>query len=133
MSVGRFDRELELPSQGDVTIKGPFDPNDPEVDGGKILFLIVQGEDENAVIVEGEGTWQKGDHEWSGKTKRHGKNPAGKPSSDELQPGVARGIALSVVIKPGKVFAGGSKFDPPAIEALTWCADFKFVGSVAQT
>ncbi len=42
--------------------------------------------------------------------------------------GLARGIALSVVIKPGTILDGGrKKFDPPSIESLTWCADFHFV------
>ena len=46
---------------------------------------------------------------------------------DDRKSVAPRGIALSVVIKPGSVFDRGRKFDPPTIESLTWCADFKFV------
>src|SRR5262249_11823221 len=97
------------------------------VDGAKVLFLIVQGEGKDAVIVNGEGRWNRADGgEWSGTTDRHGKYVGGS-GTGELQLGVARGIALSVVIKPGKTFDQGRKLDPPTIEALTWCADFEFV------
>jgi len=127
MGVGRFDRRLPLPSQGPVTIKGPFNPQDRTVDAARVLFLIVQGEDADAVIINGEGTWDRArGNEWSGKIPRRGPR-AGGGGMGTLQPGLARGIALSVVIKPGTAFAGGRRFDPPAIEALTWCANFKFV------
>ena len=67
MAVGRFDRELTLPPQGPVPIKGPFDPQDPAVDAARVLFLIVQGEGKDAVIVNGEGTWNRPSGvEWSG-------------------------------------------------------------------
>lgn len=127
MSTGRFDRELPLPSSGLVTIQGPFNPQDSKVNGARVLFLVVQGEGKNAVIVNGEGTWNRANgNQWSGTADRHGKYVGGS-GTGELQLGLARGIALSVVIKPGKTFDQGRKFDPPTIEALTWCADFKFV------
>jgi len=126
MAVGRFDRELTLPDRGDITIKGPFDPQDPTVDSARVLFLIVHGEDEDAVIVEGEGTWKRaGGDDWSGTAPRTGRRVGG--GTGKLGPGPARGIALSVVIKPGTVPPGGHRFDPPAIETLTWCANFTFV------
>jgi len=53
MSVGRFDRELPLPRQGRVPVKGPFNPQDRAANAAKVLFLIVQGEGEDAVIVDG--------------------------------------------------------------------------------
>lgn len=132
MSVGRFDRELELPSRGDIAVKGPFDPEDAEVGTAKVLFLIVQGEGENTVVVDGEGTWRRGenDDKWTGTASREGNRAGG--GTGELYADGARGIALSVVMKPGKLFDGGSKFDPPSIEALTWCADFRLVGSPGQ-
>jgi hypothetical protein len=126
MSVGRFDRKIELPSQGKITVEGPFNPQDRSVTSGRVLFMIVQGEGQDAVMVEGEGGWEKGDRNWSAKVSRRGTH-VGDGSPGDLQLGLARGIALSIVIKPGKVFGGGSKFDPPSIEALTWCADFTFV------
>lgn len=127
MSVGRFDREIPLPRQGRIQITGPFNPQDPGVDAAKVLFLIVQGEGKNAVIVEGEGTWARGGGgDWSGMAPRSGPLVGGE-GTGRLQTGLARGIALSLVIKPGKVFDRGRKFDPPTIEALTWCADFRFI------
>jgi hypothetical protein len=105
MSVGRFDRELPLPRQGRVPVKGPFKPQDRAVNTARVLFLIVQGE---------------------GEVDRRGKRVGGE-GTGTLKLGLARGIALSVVVKPGSVFDRGRKFDPPAIETLTWCADFKFV------
>jgi len=127
MSVGRFDRKLPLPRSGRIPVKGPFNPQDNKVESAKVLFLIVQGEGEDAVIVDGEGTWEraKGD-EWSGMIDRSGKHVGGK-GTGRLHKGLARGIALSVVIKPGKTFDRGRRFDPPTIESLTWCADFEFV------
>ena len=127
MAVGRFDRKLPLPRQGPIPIKGPFNPQDRAVDAAKVLFLIVQGDGEDAVIVNGEGTWHRtGGNEWRGTVPRRGPR-AGGHGMGTLRPGLARGIALSVVIKPGTVPPGGHRFDPPAIETLTWCANFKFV------
>jgi hypothetical protein len=127
MGVGRFDRRLPLPSQGPVTIKGPFNPQDRTVDAAKVLFLIVQGEDADAVVVNGEGTWDRArGNEWRGTVPRRGPRVGGG-GTRALEPGLARGIALSVLIKPGKAFDGGRRFDPPMIEALTWCANFRFV------
>jgi hypothetical protein len=127
MSVGRFDRRLPLPSSGRITVRGPFNPQDNKVDSAKVLFLIVQGEGEDAVIVDGEGTWNRANGtEWSATIDRRGKHVGGE-GTGRLHLGLARGIAYSIVIKPGKTFDRGRKFDPPTIEALTWCADFEFV------
>jgi hypothetical protein len=127
MSVGKFDRELPLPRQGRIPVKGPFNPQDRRVDSARVLFLIVQGEGEDTVIVNGEGTWNRANgSEWSGTAPRRGPH-AGGHGTGPLRLGLARGIAVSMVIKPGKVFDRGRKFDPPTIETLTWCADFKFV------
>jgi hypothetical protein len=127
MSVGKFDRKLPLPKQGRIPIKGPFNPQDRAVDAAKVLFMIVQGRGGNAVVVNGEGVWTRASgNEWKGTAPRSGPF-AGGHGTGPLRTGEARGIALSVVIKPGKVFDRGRKFDPPTIEALTWCADFEFV------
>ena len=127
MSVGRFDRELPLPRQGRVPVKGPFKPQDRAVNTARVLFLIVQGEGEDAVIVDGEGSWNRANGTaWNGTVDRRGKRVGGE-GTGTLKLGLARGIALSVVVKPGSVFDRGRKFDPPTIETLTWCADFKFV------
>lgn len=127
MSVGRFDRELPLPRQGRVPVKGPFKAQDRAVNTARVLFLIVQGEGEDAVIVDGEGSWNRANGtDWKGTVDRRGKRVGGE-GTGTLKLGLARGIALSVVVKPGSVFDRGRKFDPPTIETLTWCADFKFV------
>jgi hypothetical protein len=133
MSVGKFDRTLPLPRQGRITVKGPFDPQDRNVENAKLLFLIVQGEGKDALIVEGEGAWSKdsGSREWVGSVNRRGKHADGGDGT--LQTGLARGIALSIVIKPGKLLDRGRAFDPPMIEALTWCADFTFVDPASAT
>ena len=127
MAAGKFDWRMPLPTQGDITIKGPFDPQDSAVDAAKVLFLIVQGEDKDAVIVNGEATWLRAHgNEWRGTAPRRGPRVGGD-GTGALRKGLARGIALSVVIKPGEVLDRGRRFDPPAIETLTWCANFYFV------
>jgi len=123
MSLGRFDRTLPLPSSGNFTVQGPFDP-EANVDKALIIFQIVQGEGASTVLVDGAGTWTKGNSEWSGEASPDGAHPDG--SAGQLQRGRARGIALAVVIKPGQLFDNNTRFDPPAIETLTWCADFTF-------
>ncbi len=93
MAAGRFDRRLPLPKQGRVPIKGPFNPQDRAVDAAKVLFLIVQGEDQDAVIVNGEGTWHRKDgNEWRGTAPRRGPRVGGN-GMGALRKGLARGIA----------------------------------------
>ena len=148
MGHGKFTKGY-LPAQGDVTVTGPFDPDDPEVDFARIAFLVVQGRAQDTVVVRGNGEWHRNlGPEWRGTVPRRG-NLALGPSAKALQVDdgrLTRGIALSVVVQPGhvlkngKVFPRGKKpkptelksgaapaFDPPAIEALTWCADFEIV------
>jgi hypothetical protein len=145
MGYGRFDRKIELPAQGGFTVGGPFDPEDPKVDEADVLFLIVQGEGADSTVVKGIGKWKRGQHNnrWvAEQVDRQGKKPNGDPN--DLYAGkVARGIALALVIRPGKLFKGDAElqdaaaiqdahqadpaavvFDPPQIEDVTWCADF---------
>ena len=101
MSHGKFS-PISLDSTGTVTVTGPFGPDDPEVDSAKIIFLVVQGEGPNAVVVRGEGPWNRGaGQDWSGDAQRHGVLELG-PSDLELET---------------------TDFDPPSIEALTWCGN----------
>jgi hypothetical protein len=127
MAAGRFDWKLPLPAelQDPVPIMGPFKPQDSKVDAARVLFLIVQGEGEDAVIVDGEGTWRRGGNKWLGTAPRKGRRVGGGMGT--LQQGPARGIALSVVIKPEEVLDNPRRVEPPSIETLTWCANFKFV------
>ena len=119
----------ELPAGGALTVTGPFRPDDPKVDFAKVVFVVVQrmhgAPAEDTVVVRGEGEWNRpnsGTADWSGTAPRKGDDALG-PSTQDLQVGPARGIALSVAVQPGSVLPGGH-FDPPSIEALTWCANF---------
>jgi hypothetical protein len=123
MAAGRFDRELPLPEKGLIPIKGWFDPQDPEVKEARVVFLIVQGDGEDAVIVECEGTWQRPSDKWSGKAPRTG--PCVGGGTGALKKGHARGIALAIVIKPAMLLDGKAEW--PAFETLQWCANFRFV------
>jgi hypothetical protein len=131
MGHGKFTKAY-LPATGDVIVTGPFDPDDEKVNLAKIIFLVVQVQDRDTVVVRGEGVWKRdpggGETEWFGTVPRHGDLDLG-PSNKELREEggrMTRGIALSVVVQPSRVLQSG--FDPPSIEALTWCADLQIVG-----
>jgi hypothetical protein len=122
MSHGKFS-QVDLPPEGRGVVTGPFDPQDEKVNFAKILFLIVQGKGRDTVVVPGQGAWSRDAGEWSGMVQRRGVPDLGG-SDGELRPDeIARGIAVSIVVKPGEVL-GDDTFDAPSIEALTWCADF---------
>ena len=53
MSHGKFTKGY-LPAVGDVTVTGPFDPDDGEVNFARIVFLVVQGTARNTVVVRGK-------------------------------------------------------------------------------
>ncbi len=127
MAAGRFDRRLPLPRQGRIPIKGPFNPQDRAVDAARVQFLIVQGEDENAVIVNGEGSWHRArGNDWRGTAPRSGPRVSGH-GTGTLRPGARPRHRAGSRDQAGKVFDRGRRFDPPSIESLTWCADFHFV------
>ena len=121
MSHGKFN-PVNLPTRGKVTVTGPFDPQDRKVDDAKILFLVVQGGGKNTVVIQGEGEWNRGSSNWIGEIKRTGVPALGGTNGTLQHNQIARGIAVSIVVKPGKI--QGNNFDPPSIEALTWCSDF---------
>jgi len=140
MSHGKVTKGY-MPDTGEVTVTGTFDPDDPEVDFARIIFLVVQGEGRDATVARGEGSWIRGKAvEWTGTMERHGDLGLG-PSNREFSLGErSRGIAISVVVKPGRLLEradefpadtesqeGDVLFDPPSIETLTWCADFAIV------
>jgi hypothetical protein len=142
MGYGRFDRRIPLPSSDPVTVMGPFDPEDHEVDEAEVLFLVIQGKGANSVVAKGMGTWERGknDDKWSGKVSLTGEKRKPDGSDGPLTPGITRGIALAIVVKPGKLFEddplaaeeqGPTQgptliFDPPQVEGVTWCANFLF-------
>ena len=122
MAAGKFDRELPLPPQGLIPIKGPFDPQDDAVDAAKVLFLIVQGDGEDAVIVNGEGTWHRPNGKWSGTAPRTGPCVGGGtgPSAGPRPRHRTRDRHQAAEVLDGR-------FERPAIETLIWCANFRFV------
>jgi hypothetical protein len=127
--TGKFDKELVLPKDGDMTVSGPL-IGDGDEDAAIVHFLIVQGEGNDTVLAIGEGRWERGggpepNPKWSATLpldKAH--HPDGDPGSFRTGK-VARGIGLAIAVKSGSVVNG--EFDPPSFQALTWCADFKFV------
>jgi hypothetical protein len=129
---GKFDKELVLPAEGAMEVRGPFTPDEDET-AAVVHFLIIQGgEDRSApadqtVTVVGHGAWKKGEKEWSGTASTKGRLPLG--GEGLLQPGLARGIGLAVAVKPERLTDDSPpKFDPPSYQTLTWCADFQLVG-----
>ena len=132
--TGQFDHELTLPASGGVIeIRGPLRiDDDPAIDGdiksAVIHFLIVQGKGNDTVTAIGQGHWARPAGEWTAQLAADaGKRPDDTPGtfSTDVENGTARGIGLAIAIKPGQVVDGA--FVPPAFQALTWCADFKFV------
>jgi hypothetical protein len=127
--TGKFDKELVLPEAGDMTVSGPL-IGDGDEDAATVHFLIVQGEGDDTVLAIGQGKWERGggtkpNPKWSATLPVDaGRHPDGKPGGFRTGK-VARGIGLAIAVKPGSVENG--EFDPPSFQALTWCADFKFV------
>jgi hypothetical protein len=128
---GKFDKQLTLPDEGEMEVRGPFTPDEDET-AAIVHFLIIQGgEDRRApadqtVTVAGQGAWKQGETEWSGTVSTKGRLPLG--GEGWLQPGLARGIGLAVAVKPERLTDDSPpKFDPPSYQTLTWCADFQLV------
>jgi hypothetical protein len=123
---GQFDSPITLPTDPtkQVDISGPLHDVDPKATKARVLFLVIQGDGDNAVTVEGEGTWLRGseDTPWFGRVDRKGKRAAGGMAT--LEAGPARGIALAIALKDGELVGG--HFIPPSIEALTWCVNIEF-------
>lgn len=143
MGYGRFDRRIPLPSSDPLTVTGPFDPEDHEVDDASVQFLIIQGQGANSVVAKGVGEWLRGQNgdKWKGAVPLMGVKPNGSPGA--LTQGIARGIALAIVVRPGKLYqddalgleempSGATQtgptmiFDPPQVEGVTWCSNFLF-------
>jgi hypothetical protein len=130
--TGRFNKRITLPPKGgDIDVRGPF-TGDGDETAAVIHFLIVQGGEEHnspadqTVTVIGQGSWENGDSEWSGTVSPQGRLPSG--GNGWLHPGLARGIALAVAIKPESLTDDDPpKFDAPSYQTLTWCADFQLV------
>jgi hypothetical protein len=134
---GKFDPEVVLLKNGKVRVAGPFDPgDDEEIDTASVLFLIVQGEGgPDTVIVQGEASWKRDpskgkDQRWETEVSAKGKRAGGGDGELQVDPQHprVRGIAFAVAVQPvtpSKL--DPDKFDPPAFESLTWCADSDLV------
>lgn len=131
---GKFDKQLILPDAGEIEVRGPFEA-DADEPSATIHFLIVQeGEEvedrhapaDQTVTAVGQGTWSRGDKEWTGMVSPKGRLPNGEDGWLHL--GLARGIGLAVAVKNESLTKDNPpKFDPPSYETLTWCADFHLV------
>jgi hypothetical protein len=122
--TGRFTTLVLSGANVDAT--GTFDPQDASVDHATILFLVVQGKDADMVWTHGRGEWQRGanNNTWIGTAPAEGKRAGGGDGT--IVQGVdnnrVRGIAMALVVLPAQHRPNSPKFDPPTIQALTWCA-----------
>ena len=147
--VGQLTEVMLINSGSKVLVTGTFDPGDDDIDKAKVLFLIVQGDGgKKTVIVEGEAKWKRtkksGGGDWTALVDNEGVFPkpdgsAAKVSGasnnskaclqfkgTKLEERMVRGIALAIAIKPAKPATQlelKGKFNPPQIEALTWCVE----------
>jgi hypothetical protein len=134
---GRFNKRITLPANGgDIDVRGPF-TGDGDETAAVIHFLIVQGGEDRhtpadqTVTVIGQGSWVKGDAEWSAIVSPKGRLPSG--DDGWLQTGLARGIALAIAVKPESLTDDDPpKFDAPSYQTLTWCADFQLVDGAQE-
>lgn len=126
--LGQFNSPIVLPPSGnDVPISGPLLNVDPSAKSATIVCVLVQGEDndpDNAVWVEGRGSWEQGQPDWTGIVSREGTKPGG--GSGSLQPGAGevRGIATATIVRDGSVEMGpdGKRhLVPPSLDMITWC------------
>jgi hypothetical protein len=136
--VGQF---LTLVRDGDVvTATGTFDPQNDDVKHATVLFMVVQGENDSMVWIHGGGEWKRDDpvhgNNWVGTAKAEGDGVNG--SRGWLEPGdgdgTVRGIAVALVVLPAQRGLGEreDRFEPPTIQALTWCVSTKLIWAGAQ-
>jgi hypothetical protein len=134
--VGQF---LTLVRKGDVvTALGTFDPQNQEINHATVLFMVVQGENDSMVWTHGNGEWHRDDpdhgNNWIGTASAEGDGVRGTrgwldPAKDN---GTVRGIAVALVVLPAQPGQGdAARFEPPTIQALTWCVSTKLVASDA--
>jgi hypothetical protein len=132
-----------------LLVTGTFDPGDDDIHKARVLFLIVQGDGgEDTVIIDGEAKWERtkesGGGDWTALVDNEGVFPkpegtaakATRASNNskaslqlkgtKLEEQLVRGIALAIAIKPAKPATQlklEGRFNPPQIEALTWCVE----------
>jgi hypothetical protein len=134
--LGQF---LTLVREGNVVqATGTFDPQNDDIKHATVLFMAVQGANDSMVWTHGSGAWNRDDpvhgNKWVGSANAEGDAPRGKrgwldPDKDN---GTVRGIAVALVVLPAQeADLGGDRFEPPTIQALTWCVSTKLVGAGA--
>jgi hypothetical protein len=147
--IGQLTEVMLINNGSEVLVRGTFDPGDDDIDKAKVLFLIVQGDGgKKTVILEGEAKWKRtrkrGGGNWTVLVDNAGVFPksdgtaakgSGASNSAKAclefkgtkpEERMVRGIALAIAIKPAKPatqLALKGKFNPPQIEALTWCVE----------
>jgi hypothetical protein len=157
--VGQLTEVMLIDDGSKVLVRGTFDPGDNDIHKAKVLFLIVQGDgDKKTVIVEGEAEWKRtrkrGGGDWTVLVDNEGvfpkpDGPAVKGSGashnskaclqfkgTKLQERMVRGIALAIAIKPAKPATQlelKGRFNPPQIEALTWCVELALTRDTPAT
>lgn len=132
MSMQGMFKEVKLVARGTkVSVTGDFDPGNREIRKAKVLFMVVQGDGgPDTVILEGEADWKRAAGSankkvpWSVQMVNRGVFAhAGRKGTAKLKPDAkhpVRGIAHAIAFRPAK---SGSVFEPPQIEALTWCVE----------
>jgi hypothetical protein len=132
---GQFNPRVNLPGdiRDPVPVAGPLHDVDPKADFATIVCVVVQGDMEEPadpnvpreppVWVEGRGTWEQGDTNWTGEVSRDGR-VIGKNLRRALVPGAARGIAIAVAVAEEDKAADGRTV-PPRIDTITWCVNIE--------
>lgn len=130
--TGRFTNITLLNGGAQLRVEGPFNPG-PNITSARVLFLLVQGDGEaDTVIIENQAKWEKSasPNSWEATVENSGVFADGKPHPGkepklhiDPQHPMVRGIALAIGIQPAQKRPNSDKFDPPSIEALTWCAE----------
>jgi hypothetical protein len=139
---GQFNSPVTLPSDPHepVVVTGPLLDVDPNAVRATLVCVLVQGDldadgddkKQPPVWVEGTGSWQKGDDDWTGSVSREGRVIGGNGATRTLGPGAARGIAVAVVVTEEEAIPG--KLVPPSIDTLTWCVNIQLDdGSLGTT
>ena len=120
---GQFNSPITLPRDGgEVPITGPLLDVDADARRATIVCVLVQSKEDdadNAVWVEGRGTWERGQSNWEGTVSREGRKPDGSTGALQAGAGEVRGIATATIVRDGSVENG--HLVPPSIDTITWC------------
>jgi hypothetical protein len=120
---GQFNSPITLPRGSDeVPVSGPLLDVEPDAVRATIVCVLVQStsdDPDNAVWVEGRGTWERGQNDWQGSVSRSGRKPGGASGMLRADGGDVRGIAKATIVRDGSVEDG--RLVPPSLDTITWC------------